>query len=308
VQQPNSTVLDWVAEYGVSEADTNPFRYTGEYKDIETNTYYLRARNYDPRIARMLSPDPKWHPGNMIYGDDPDSVFPSKNAITQSSNLYVYGGNNPLKFVDPSGLDAILINKPVDDIGDIIGVEHMSAFFQDAYKNWYFFYWGKSVKYMQVSSAIIFDTMDTINQWIAINAGLNLNYSYRDSVYIKGDFAASHAEAQGWLKTYYTSPSAQNQEYHLSAKNCRQATMELLMMGTLPSGTNVGDYMAKNSRTVSVIPNMNMNNMQDIFYNKANNIAGFESAMQVERAKYEGKPGLIQKWHETRKKNIETIG
>jgi RHS repeat-associated protein len=46
--------------FGVSAGtagDTNPFRYAGEYLDVETNTYYLRARYYNPATSRMLSED-----------------------------------------------------------------------------------------------------------------------------------------------------------------------------------------------------------------------------------------------------------
>jgi RHS repeat-associated protein len=90
--------------------DTNPWRYCGEYFDKETGTIYLRARYYSPRTSRMLSPDPKWNPGNMIYGSNPKTMngrmVPSIHAIMQSSNLYVYCMNNPIFYVDPTGLDA----------------------------------------------------------------------------------------------------------------------------------------------------------------------------------------------------------
>ena len=67
---------------GERETDTNPFRYAGEYLDNETGDIYLRARYYDPSIGRFLSIDP----------------------IKDGMNWYVYCGNNPVKFVDPSGL------------------------------------------------------------------------------------------------------------------------------------------------------------------------------------------------------------
>ncbi len=51
--------------------DTNPFRYCGEYFDISSGTYYLRARYYDPTIGRFLAEDTHWNPSNMIYGDNP---------------------------------------------------------------------------------------------------------------------------------------------------------------------------------------------------------------------------------------------
>ena len=69
--------------------DANPFRYCGEYLDFETNTYYLRARYYDPGIGRFTSEDT--YRGNA---KDPLSL-----------NLYTYCGNNPIQYYDPSGHD-----------------------------------------------------------------------------------------------------------------------------------------------------------------------------------------------------------
>jgi hypothetical protein len=53
----------------------------------------------------MLSEDPYWHPGNMIYGDNPSTYpIPKIAAIMQSYNKYVFCGNNPIRYHDPSGL------------------------------------------------------------------------------------------------------------------------------------------------------------------------------------------------------------
>ena len=38
-------------EQNIDPADTNPFRYCGEYFDKETNSIYLRARYYNPGIG-----------------------------------------------------------------------------------------------------------------------------------------------------------------------------------------------------------------------------------------------------------------
>ena len=51
-------------------------------RDAVTGQYYLRARFYNPVIARFLSED-------TYYGD--------------GLNLYAYCHNNPVRYVDPSG-------------------------------------------------------------------------------------------------------------------------------------------------------------------------------------------------------------
>ena len=61
----------------------NPMRYCGEYYDTETGLIYLRARYYDPSIGRFISEDP----------------------IKDGTNWYVYCSNNPVAFIDPSGLE-----------------------------------------------------------------------------------------------------------------------------------------------------------------------------------------------------------
>ena len=106
--------------------DVNPFRYAGEYWDSSSGTYYLRARNYVPETSRMLSLDAHWNIGNMIYGDEPqkfgcrnnpriespvDIFMPSIEAIIQSTNGYIYCGNDPVNRLDPFGntwVDAVI--------------------------------------------------------------------------------------------------------------------------------------------------------------------------------------------------------
>jgi RHS repeat-associated protein len=47
-------------EVGVAEAEqtTNPWRFPGQYEDVETGLYYNRFRYYDPQIGRYISEDP----------------------------------------------------------------------------------------------------------------------------------------------------------------------------------------------------------------------------------------------------------
>ena len=60
----------------------NRFRYTGEKYDPLTGQYYLRARYYNPVIARFTQED-------TYYGD--------------GLNLYTYCQNNPVLYHDPTG-------------------------------------------------------------------------------------------------------------------------------------------------------------------------------------------------------------
>ncbi len=69
-------------EKGISSADLNPFRYSGEYFDSETGFIYLRNRYYDPGTGRFISEDP----------------------IRAGYNWYAYCEGNPITFIDPWGL------------------------------------------------------------------------------------------------------------------------------------------------------------------------------------------------------------
>ena len=104
-------------EKGPDPLDENPFRYCGEYFDRETETYYLRARYYDPTIGRFTQQDTHWTTANSIYGDNPQKIneredklglksysyAPQITAVMQSGNLYVYCGNSPINYTDPNG-------------------------------------------------------------------------------------------------------------------------------------------------------------------------------------------------------------
>ncbi len=89
----------WWAEYSpfgaprasasTSQAPVNLFRFSGEYLDLVTALYHLRARQYDPSLGRFLSPDP---------------VSPSLSS--PSVGAYVYVRNSPINLVDPSGLES----------------------------------------------------------------------------------------------------------------------------------------------------------------------------------------------------------
>ncbi len=64
------------------EQVSNRFKYMGEQFDAITQQYYLRARFYNPSLARFMQED--------TYRGD-------------GLNLYAYCANNPVRYVDPSG-------------------------------------------------------------------------------------------------------------------------------------------------------------------------------------------------------------
>lgn len=75
---------DQVASTGATQ---NEYGFAGERSDPSTGLQYLRARYYDPEIARFISRDP--HPGNP--------------QLPLTLNPYQYGLNNPVNHIDPTG-------------------------------------------------------------------------------------------------------------------------------------------------------------------------------------------------------------
>lgn len=59
-------------------------RLPGQYEDAETGLHYNHHRYYDPDLGRYLSPDPL--------------------GLAAGPNPYLYAGNDPVNFIDPSGL------------------------------------------------------------------------------------------------------------------------------------------------------------------------------------------------------------
>jgi RHS repeat-associated protein len=91
VQQTNAsasvTLTRQYDPYGVplqGEA-TSGYAYTGREWDPEIALYYYRARYYDPQAARFISNDP--------------------SGLTGGINTYAYVAGNPIRYVDPSGLE-----------------------------------------------------------------------------------------------------------------------------------------------------------------------------------------------------------
>jgi RHS repeat-associated protein len=70
--------------------DSFPLKFTGKERDAESNLDYFGARYFGAAQGRFTSADP------LLASGRPD--------VPQSWNRYAYGLNNPLRFIDPTGL------------------------------------------------------------------------------------------------------------------------------------------------------------------------------------------------------------
>ena len=89
----NHTVYDEYGDvntYYGTIGNINPIRYRSYYYDTETGLYYLQSRYYDPQTGRFISAD--------------KTEYLGENNDLMSYNLYVYCSNNPIMFVDPTGM------------------------------------------------------------------------------------------------------------------------------------------------------------------------------------------------------------
>jgi RHS repeat-associated protein len=96
-----------VASFGevIAGGSSDPYVFTGKERDTESGNDYFGARYYDSNMGRFMSPDP-----SQLYYADPTNP--------QSLNLYSYVLNNPLRNIDPDGLNCYWDDGTHDDPSD----------------------------------------------------------------------------------------------------------------------------------------------------------------------------------------------
>ena len=82
-----------------------PYKFTAKELDDETGLYYYGARYLNPRTSRWISADPAG------FG----LINPKRKGFNfiESQNWYSYVGNNPIKYIDPTGMASIL-SRPIN--------------------------------------------------------------------------------------------------------------------------------------------------------------------------------------------------
>jgi len=85
-----------------------PFRFTSKEYDEETGLYYYGARYYEPRLSRWMSADPAgWDLINPMEPDGEGGWKPKQShSVIEATNWYSYVSNNPVKYVDPTGMES----------------------------------------------------------------------------------------------------------------------------------------------------------------------------------------------------------
>ena len=103
----------WVEKKTANEKDMRylPYKFTAKEQDEETGLYYYGARYLDAKYSRWLSADPavgEYIPMAPVNDEAKkhNQSLPGQGGVFNIVNLqlYHYAGNNPVKYVDPTGM------------------------------------------------------------------------------------------------------------------------------------------------------------------------------------------------------------
>lgn len=83
----------WGVRYFSSGENSTNYGFGGQRGGDSIDEYFMGFRNYDPHSHRFLQPD---------------TIVPSAGD-PQTLNRYAYARNNPLKYIDPSGHDVVIV-------------------------------------------------------------------------------------------------------------------------------------------------------------------------------------------------------
>lgn len=90
------------AGQGYAQPSWMRIQWAGKERDSETGLDYFLARYYGSTTGRFISPDPIL-------------INPDRQQDPQTLNLYVYSRNNPLAYVDPTGMELVKLGQHTDE-------------------------------------------------------------------------------------------------------------------------------------------------------------------------------------------------
>ena len=99
--------------------------FTGKELDDETGLNYYMARYYDSEIGRFIQPDPLLLHIDQMMEEERNEFL----SDPQNLNAYTYAKNNPVKYVDTDGEEAILAALIVAAVfvSTFLGVQNVAA-------------------------------------------------------------------------------------------------------------------------------------------------------------------------------------
>jgi RHS repeat-associated protein len=131
------------------EEGSEHYLYNGKQKD-STGLYYYGARYYDPQIGKFITRD----------------LLKGKKNNSQSLNRYIYCFNNPLNYIDSTGLSATSLHTTLPDGTDItINLNYKGEIFisflcggvrytlkiSNDYKDWDLYWQGKGGNFLEIN-------------------------------------------------------------------------------------------------------------------------------------------------------------
>jgi RHS repeat-associated protein len=96
---------------GGSSTSPNHYKFTGKERDSESGLDYFGARYYASALGRFI-------------GTDPIVVTPDRMFDPQQFNLYGYVRDNPLRFIDPTGMELTVsgnVKQAMNELCAIVG-------------------------------------------------------------------------------------------------------------------------------------------------------------------------------------------
>ena len=239
--------------------------FTGHIYDTTLDIYFAETRFYDAANRTWLAMDP----------------------VKDGSNWYQYCGSNPITYWDPLGLKyfseytcgALVISKPIQtEIAGHSIEKHLSVFLQSSGTVYFFSFEAGKTKFIEVDDYGIFDSMDTINEWIQEQykeeyEGQEPLKDYEDAIYIKGNFTDSVEQVQEWFENaekekngkllsfdtgYREKPSEvfmnrvsivvggfePEYNYSLLFNNCADVAVQVVSLGKFEDGSSMGEKIA----------------------------------------------------------------